>query len=154
MSDIIDVLEKSRDLTKVNVSMLRSYMEKWNVDGYHALIETHVIPDFKIADFLSEQLKIPRFYNLGSNDVSESALEKVSYMQARKYCCLPIEIMSDQSLKVIFADPTNNQVIEELETSIGMKIISAVSSKYEIEVAVGHIYSPEQQLNWIFQENS
>jgi len=152
MSDIIEVLAKGGNLTEVNVSMLRSYMNRWGVDGYHALIETHVIPDFKIADFLSEQLKIPRFYNLGVNDVSDAALEKLSYMKARKYCCLPIEITSDQCLKVIFADPTNEEAIKELENEIGMKITLAVSSKYEIEVAVGHIYSPQQQLNWIFEE--
>ncbi len=154
MDDIIDVLFKGGNLTEINVTMLRAYMDRWKVGGYHALIETHVIPDFEIADFLAEYLKIPRYYNLGPNDISEAALEKISYIQAREHCCLPVEITKDKLLKVIFADPTNKKVISKLVETIGIEITPAVSSKHEIEVAVGNIYSPEQQLGWVFQEGS
>lgn len=147
--DLIDILTQSGDITPSGERMVRHYVKTWKVAPFQAVIETHMVSEGRLADTLSEQLRINRIYHVSSLQASLNALQVVPYAKAKEWLCLPFAFEDSRigkKLEVITADPTIPGLIEALEVMAGCGIVLAVGERSDIVRAIDGQYPLELQI--------
>lgn len=102
------------------------------------LIEEGILTAESLAMALSVHLNLP-FIDLKRHRVQAEALEAVPEETARRHHLIPLDFV-DGSLAVVMEDPTDIQVIEELEALAGRSIRPMVGVSNEIKAAIDLSY--------------
>ncbi len=108
------------------------------------LIESEWLQPDNLAMALSVHLNLP-FIDLKRHRVQPDALQLVPEETARRYHLIPLDLV-DGSLAVVMEDPTDIQVIEELEALAGRTIRPLVGVSPDIAAAIDLNYKANQQI--------
>jgi len=108
------------------------------------LIQSGWLQPENLAMALSVHLNLP-FIDLKRHRIQPEALQLVPEETARRYHLIPLDLV-DGSLAVVMEDPTDIQVIEELEALAGRSIRPSVGVAPDIEAAVDLNYKANRQI--------
>lgn len=108
------------------------------------LIESGWLQPENLAMALSVHLNLP-FIDLKRHRIQPEALQLVPEETARRYHLIPLDVM-DGSLAVVMEDPTDIQVIEELEALAARSIRPSVGVAPDIEAAIDLNYKANRQI--------
>lgn len=108
------------------------------------LIENGWLEPESLAMALSVHLNIP-FIDLKRHQVQPDALELIPESTARRYSLVPLDLV-DGRLAVVMEDPTDIQVIEELEAISGRSINPMVGVIGDIEATIDRTYKSNRAI--------
>lgn len=143
---ILEILRKRGILSGTSVRTVLGFMTKWGIDAYHAVIETHVVDESRLADILSEEFRLVRITRLRSVSIDKDALKYLEYHLAMAWEALPFRFGGDGSLHVLIADPTNHDLVDHLKKNSRKTVVLFVAERSEIEVATQRNYPLSMQL--------
>lgn len=145
-NQLLDILKRRGILSTSLSRVIVGFMERWNVDAYRAVLETHSIEETKLADILAEEFHLVRITRLRSRPVDKAALEFVAYNDAMTSDILPYAFDGDGNLQVAIADPTRRACIERLQQRFSKLLVLHVAERSEIESSVQRHYPLSLQL--------
>jgi hypothetical protein len=99
-----------------------------------------------MADILSEDLNLPRLHRVRMLVVEKDVFEFIPYETALEFTVLPFEVKSDGTLKVAFADPTNEERVAKISSLAGGRMEVFVGERSEIISAIQKHYPLSKQL--------
>ena len=108
---------------------------------------SQILHDTQIVDMdsqnqiIAEQLGT-EVVDLRNMELTEEAIKTVPAAQARMYRCIPVEEFGS-SVRVAFADPMNQSIVDELGFIIGKEIVVVVADAAQIDKAIGKYYGEE-----------
>jgi hypothetical protein len=143
---IFEMLRERGLFSAATQKMAVGFMERWGVDAFRAVIETHLIEEGKIADILCDELKLPRLSRVRTLHVERDVFEFISYDVALDQTIFPFELKNDGTLKVAFADPSPKQKIQEIQDLAKRPIEPFMAEHSEIISAIQRHYPLSKQL--------
>jgi type IV pilus assembly protein PilB len=106
------------------------------------LRKKNLISDEDLGHLLARSFSLP-FVHLRDFDIAIDAVQLIPVSFARKNTLIPI--MEEESyLVVAVADPTNNQILENLQFITGKRIELAVATQEDILLAIATYYSQQE----------
>ena len=145
-SRIFSILRQRGLLSPAIQKVMTGFMAQWGVDAYRAVVETHIVEESKIADVLSQELKIPRLTRVRILNVTNETLQHVSYNLALDLVAFPFDLNDQGKLHVVFADPSDPERIRKLENSTKKSIEPFIGERSEIIAAIQRHYPLALQL--------
>jgi hypothetical protein len=122
-------------------------MERWKVDAFRASIETNIVEESKMADILSDFLKIQRVHRLPAKVVPNEAFKRIPYNFALEETIYPFDINSDGTrVKVAIADPTDPEKLNAIGELTGITVDYFIGERTEIIAAIQRHYPLAMQL--------
>ncbi len=103
------------------------------------MLELNLVSETQLAQALAIRLKVP-FVDLSAIKVDTEAVQKIPEATAREKCVIAYAINHGR-LMVATNDPINFYIFDELKVVAGMEIVSQISTKTQIEAAIGKYYS-------------
>lgn len=98
-------------LSETNIRLVSDFASKWNLSPYDAIVETKVLSETKLADFLAEDAEFKRLRKMPKTD--QSIKEFWSFEMAFKNQCVPIKL--DRSIAKFALAEANAITIELLK---------------------------------------
>lgn len=146
-STILDLFVKADLLTKSDKKLVSRFMERWDLDAYHALLSTHILSEEELANHLSHCLSLERLEQITKDQFDAGVIDLVDYLFALRWSCFPLRISpeNERRFEVALADPTNTAAIEQLAKQTNKEIKISVATKSEILNAVCNFYPFEKQ---------
>ncbi len=105
------------------------------------MLEMGIVSESQLAQALSIRLKVP-FIDLSAIKVDSNAVSKISEDVAREKCVFAFQYKNNR-LFVATNDPVNFYIFEDLKVQTGMEIVPQISTKTQIEAAIGKYYSSQ-----------
>ena len=137
----------------INEKQLQEALEKQKSSGGKMLgdvmLEMGLVSETQLAQALSIRLKVP-FVDLASVQINKDAVMKIPEQTARDKTVIAFD-MHNNRLLVASNDPINFYIFEELKVQTGMEIVPQISTKTQIEEAIGRFYS-QQTVNKVMNE--
>ena len=137
----------------INEKQLQEALDKQKQSGGKMLgdvmLEMGLVSETQLAQALSIRLKVP-FVDLASVQINKDAVMKIPEATAREKTVIAFD-MHNNRLMVASNDPINFYIFEELKVQTGMEIIPQISTKTQIEEAIGRFYS-QQTVNKVMNE--
>lgn len=134
-------------LTEANAVVLRRFVEVWKISPFHAVLQTHLMPEEQLADALASTAKVDRVYNVSASQIDEAAAAAIGYRKSRAWECLPIKSEhNDGKVELVIADPTQSERIAALRRLINTEITLSVAERSDIVKAIDELYPLPLQL--------
>lgn len=143
---IFEMLRDRGLFSQATQKMAVGFMERWGVDAFRAIIETHLIEEGKIADIFAEEFKYPRLLRVRTLNVEAKVFEFITYDIALEHVVFPFELKSDGVLKVAFADPSSGERLAKIKALVARQIEPHVAERSEIISAIQKHYPLSKQL--------
>lgn len=143
---ILDILKRRGILSGTSYRTVQGFMNKWSIDAFHAVIETHVIDESRFADILAEEFRLPRLSRLPRLKFHKEAIAFLEYDRAMAWQMLPFRFGDDGTLHVLIADPTKQHAIDYIKANSGKTVALFIAEHNEIEVATQRNYPLTMQL--------
>ena len=102
------------------------------------LVSMGSINRLSLAEVLAEQYHI-LFINLRTTKLEPSIVQLLNDDLAREWQCLPIKWIGNRLL-VAIVDPSQEKIKQELQIKLGVPLIFAVTSEYDIDWALDSVY--------------
>ena len=102
------------------------------------LVKLHFIREDRLAEFLSQQQKIP-VVHLGNRKIDPALMKLIPRETAEKHDILPL-LREGNTLTVVTPDPTDYPVIDELAFMTGLKIQTVLATRSEVTKALQNFY--------------
>ncbi|MBK9186361.1 MAG: type II/IV secretion system protein [Moraxellaceae bacterium] len=106
------------------------------------LRKKNLISDEDLGHLLARSFSLP-FVHLRNFDIEINAVQLIPVSFARKNTLIPI-MLENKHLVVAVADPTNNQILENLQFITGKNIELAVAMQEDILLAIATYYSQQE----------
>jgi type IV pilus assembly protein PilB len=103
------------------------------------LVERGEVTKTQVARMLAEQVEMP-LVELEESEVDSDAATLLPEELARRYSALPVGFLSDGSLLVAVADPTNVLHWDELRLALGVPIRFGVAAPDAIDAAIAFVH--------------
>jgi type IV pilus assembly protein PilB len=103
------------------------------------LIERGDVTRTQLARLLAEQVEMP-LVELAESEIDSDAALLLPEELARRYRALPVGFLSDESLLVAVADPTNVLHWDELRLALGVPLRFGVAAPDAIEAAIAFVH--------------
>jgi hypothetical protein len=146
-SRIFEILKARGLLTTSTQRVIKGFMDRWKIDAFRACIETNVIEEAKMADILSDFLKLQRVHRLPSKLISNETFKIIPYNFALEEIVYPFELDSTGSrAKVAIADPTDPEKLKAICDITGKTVEFLVGERTEIIAAIQRHYPLAMQL--------
>ena len=110
-----------------------------------ALVKLGYLPEETILEFLETQAKYARI-SLRDLELSSELMKILPPERMLERVVIPVELRkigNEKALRVAMTDPTNLQLIEELQFSTGCRILPVVAGEEEIIAAINSNLPPE-----------
>jgi hypothetical protein len=143
---LLHILKNRGLMSPSTHKVISTFMSKWNVDVFRAVIETHLVDESRIADILSEELKLPRLGRLRMLSVSDDVLMAIPYDVALECAVFPFEISESGRLHIVIADPSDTVTIQRIGSVTKRVVEVFVGERSEIISAVQMHYPLAMQL--------
>ena len=143
---LLQILKHRGLMSSSTQKVVTSFMSKWNVDVFRAVIETHLVDESRIADILSEELKLPRLGRLRMLSVSEEVLRIIPYELALEVAVFPFEISESGRVHIVIADPSDAETVGRIASSAKRTVEIFVGERSEIISAVQMHYPLSMQI--------
>ena len=102
------------------------------------LIEPGVIRDDQLARALAERFGVD-YIDLSAFDVDKAAVDLITPDMAKHYQALPVSFLSDDTVLLAMADPSNVITIDELSMITGMTVRPASTPAEDISALIGAV---------------
>lgn len=106
------------------------------------LRKQNLISDEDLGHLLARSFSLP-FVHLRNFDIAIDAIQLIPVSFARKNTLIPI-MLEDKHIVVAVADPTNNQLFENLQFITGKNVELAVAMEEDILLAIATYYSQQE----------
>ncbi len=103
--ELLKALERHGYLTDTNVRVLEHFSQKWKVNSYLAILETHIMSDQALADAIADIFKLDRIYSFDISDFDSSCLGLVSFSDSQRFQFLIPSQDEDGTLQVYILSP-------------------------------------------------
>ena len=137
----------------INEKQLQEALDKQKTSNGKMLgdvmLEMGLVSETQLAQALSIRLKVP-FVDLASVQINKDAVMKIPEQTAREKTVIAFD-MHNNRLMVASNDPINFYIFEELKVQTGMEIVPQISTKTQIQEAIGRFYS-QQTVNKVMNE--
>lgn len=143
---ILEILKRRGFLSPMAAKTLVGFMERWDVDAYRAVTETHAVEESRLADILAEEFHLTRINRLRSRPVDRKALSYLSYKDAMLFYVLPYAFDEHDNLLVAISDPTSREGIDKISDKWKKTFLLHISEQSEIESAIQRNYPLSLQL--------
>lgn len=143
---LLEVLKRRGSLSGSLAKSVAGFMERWGVDSYRAVVETHTVEESRLADILADEFGLIRVTRLRSRPIDKDVLKYVTYAEAMASDILPYAIDHEGRLQVAIADPTRRVSIEKLQNSHSHPLVLHVAERSEIQVSIQRHYPLTMQL--------
>lgn len=103
-----------------------------------ALVKLGYLPETTIIEFLETQQRYSRI-DLGEIDIDESLMSLLPVERMRLYQVIPVELRKqghEKILRMAMTDPTDVQLIDDLQFTTGCKILPLLASAEDILYAI------------------
>jgi hypothetical protein len=151
--DILEILEKSGQITPTIRRMIESFAAKWRISPFHALLQTEVMNETALADALALALGIDRLFQVQSLPPAEEALHIIGFRRAREWECMAFQAESGR-LDLTCADPTQKDRIGVLRRELNCELTLAVAERSDIVGAIDELFPLADQLPSLFSPTS
>lgn len=105
------------------------------------LVELKFIDENVLAAFLSKQMDVPCI-SLLHIDIPKKVLRKIPARLSREYEVVPIRCEGNM-LEVAMVDPTDEELVQILESATGMTIIPLIAPQSSVEKMIPRLYPIE-----------
>ncbi len=126
----------------INEKQLEAALEYQNKRGGklgNTITELYFVKEVDIARAISQHIKVP-YVNIFSEDFSDEELKKVKESIVRKYGIIPVRKVG-HILEVAMSDPSDLDIIADVQFAIGCNIKPLLSLESEIEAFIRQYYS-------------
>jgi type II secretory ATPase GspE/PulE/Tfp pilus assembly ATPase PilB-like protein len=157
LSFVLDQKNKRRKLTEIllkgeminsqKLSHAQEVSKLSNIPIEKALLKLRYVDEEQMAQSLASQYDLP-YVQINKFDLDISLSHYISAVYAQKKRIVPISKIGN-TLTLAMAEPLNTHVIRELEDSIRLRIISAISTESSIFSALKRLYNIDIAANAI-----
>jgi type II secretory ATPase GspE/PulE/Tfp pilus assembly ATPase PilB-like protein len=134
-----DILLKKELVDQQKISHAREVSKQSGITLERALLKLRYIDEEQMAQAVASQYDLP-YVLINSFDLDISLSRYISAVYAQKQRIVPISKIGN-TLTLAMAEPLKNHDIRELEDSIRLKIISAISTEASIFKALKRLYN-------------
>lgn len=143
---LYEILKRRGLLSNISMKCVQGFMEKWRVDAYRSVVETHCVEESRLAEILAEEFHLKRIYNLRSQKVERKALETISYENAMRLDAFPMFFNESGALQIAISDPTRLERVKRLNLEESTPVVYVVAERSEVEVSIQRHYPLSMQL--------
>lgn len=136
-----EILIEEKVIDEMQLRAALGHQQQWGGKLGTTLIEMGFVAERALADVLEKQLGL-KMTDLSAIDVPETALRKLPASVAKKHNVLPIELRG-QILTLAMNDPTDLNVIDEIQFTTGVTVRPALALESQIRKAIRHYYDAE-----------
>ena len=140
---------------KVSANFLDSLQSHGNDVDRSEMLNTllakgHVDED-ELAKAFAGKYNIEHIDNLGDYEISQEAISLIPQNLCQRYNLIPLAKV-DKTLVVVFSDPSNIHIKDNIAFITGCRIQSVVASRSAIRRALDKYYDNQSELNSLFYE--
>lgn len=117
---------------------------KRNASLWEVIIEEKLVSEESLAETFAQWLKLPHV-PIASATVEPEAIKTISQELARKHICLPLKV-EGKSLVVAMANPSDYNVIQDVQFVSGLTVQPVVATRTEILDGIEQHYATEGRL--------
>lgn len=140
------LLAKKKTLTESNLKLIKCFKEKWGGSTYDAIVESHLMMERELADFLAESHRVTRSYAISKAMIHDGAFDVITFDQAQEMSLFPLGKPEDkEEFVVVIGDPTDETVLKFLNENLSA-FQYAVSEKKTIRDAILKYFPITSQL--------
>ncbi|MDF1580124.1 MAG: hypothetical protein P1P74_05010 [Desulfuromonadales bacterium] len=151
-----EILINAGVIDEFQLNSALSRQRNWGGRLGNSLIKLGYVTEEILLKSLSDQLKLPRV-NLTGKDIPDSVIKCIPVAKAKEYNIIPVakkETNGVQLLLVAMTDPTNLNVIDEIQFITGCRVRAALSTEVSIQKAISKFYDKEEIDSAVDQYNS
>ncbi len=108
------------------------------------LVDNGDITERQLVEVLEFQIGVP-VINLAEATIEEAAVHLIHEITARQFCIIPVG-QKNGLLKLVMADPLNNEAIKQIGIETGLTIQPLIATRNEIERAITLHYGIKQMV--------
>lgn len=145
---LLNILGLSGYISESMEKILEKYVDKWHCTAFDALLETHMMTESELADFLAHYFKMDRIYNVSTINLDPEVLQVLPFKLASQSHCLPLRFLNKEksALEIFLADPTQDHQIEMIKNETGCELTIAIGEKEDIVNSIRELYPIEMQI--------
>lgn len=136
-----EMLVASNLIDEVQMQVALSEQRRTGKRFGSTLVDLKFIDENVLAAFLSKQVDVPCI-SLLHIDIPKKVVRKMTRTLAIDTQSIPVRIENDR-LEVAMVDPTDIEIIEKLETSIGMTVTPLIAPESSIQTMIERCYPEE-----------
>ena len=144
---LTDIIIKSGLIDQQKLSHAREVSKQNNISLEKALLKLRYIDEEQMSQAVASQYDLP-YVQINSFDLDLSLSRYISAVYAQKQRIAPISKIGN-TLTLAMAEPLKNHDIRELEDSIRLRIITAISTESGIHKALKRLYNIDVAANII-----
>lgn len=139
MPKLGEILIGSKLINEKQLEAALEYQKKRGGKLGNTITELYFVKEIDIARAISQHIKVP-YVNIFSEDFSDEELKKVKESIIRKYGVIPVRKVG-HILEVAMSDPSDLDIIADVQFAIGCNIKPLLSLESEIEAFIRQYYS-------------
>jgi len=139
MPKLGEILIGSKLINEKQLEAALEYQKKRGGKLGNTITELYFVKEIDIARAISQHIKVP-YVNIFSEDFSDEELKKVKESIVRKYGVIPVRKVG-HILEVAMSDPSDLDIIADVQFAIGCNIKPLLSLESEIEAFIRQYYS-------------
>lgn len=145
---VVEVLANKGILHDDIIACIDSFIAKYSLRPLEAVLDCHIVSEQALADLISSELGYQRIYNITKEAFVPSAFAALSYTEALEWQVLPLgKDKASIAFHVVMMDPTQKNVIAEIEKRVELPVAVSVSEKRRIVQAINEFYPVELQIS-------
>ncbi len=144
--DLLQLLTNAGFLSETDVALLKSFMEKWQLDAFGAILRTHLLSEQSMAEVLAKFLYIEKMDAIKPRDVAADAFSKLTYRQALEWEVMPLGSDGSGTFRFVLANPTREDVLRRLEECFDGEVSYLVAARKTVLSAIDASYPVEDQM--------
>jgi type II secretory ATPase GspE/PulE/Tfp pilus assembly ATPase PilB-like protein len=138
-NELIKELIQSDFLNASDVDRVYDYQKKNGSSFIHALTSTNVIDEDTLYTFISSFLKIDYYATIKTQEITSTALERISPKIAFRYKIIPLFYMDDV-LTICISNPFDMHMIDDIRTILNSLLHITIAKESEIDKAITVLY--------------
>ncbi len=139
MPKLGEILIGSKLINEKQLEAALEYQHKRGGKLGQTITELYFVKEVDIARAISQHIKVP-YVNIFSEDFSDEELKKVNESIVRKYGVIPVRKVG-HFLEVAMSDPSDLDIIADVQFALGCNIKPLLSLESEIEAFIRQYYS-------------
>jgi len=139
MKKLGEILIESKLINEKQLETALAHQKKAGGKLGHTITELYFVDEVAIARAISQHIKVP-YVNIFSEDFSDEELKKVKESIVRKYEVIPVRKVG-HTLEVAMSDPSDLDVIADVQFALGCTIKPLLSLGSEIRAFIRQYYS-------------
>lgn len=134
-----DLLVKANKITRVQLSEILELQKEKHKKIGELIVDEGLLTEREIIDVLQQQLGIDKV-EIMDVDIDYSAINLVNESLCRKYELFPFSV-EDGAISIAIADPLNIFAVDDVAISTGLRVVTYIATKREINDAIDRFYS-------------